>query len=197
MARKIRKQHVEYVSIKLAMLATMIGIVYFSYQLVSPVRNFVDTDIFRFKSPSINEIIVDDGAKAESVSNEPEVAVASPVQLDEVIAAPEPVISKTEPTNKSEPVNKPKAVNVSTKKVVVSPGGGIGKSGPIRYKTKIVGGKTVCDKSNDHPQKSTKNPKGHIDSECCLDPDETPNSNCYYSPAKYGKMIQKYLNSRK
>lgn len=74
-------------------------------------------------------------------------------------------------------------------------GGGVGLPGRILSNIKIVNGRRVCAKANDHPQKSTKNPKGHIDSECCLDPDETPNSLCYYPQAKYAKFIQRYLNS--
>jgi len=46
---------------------------------------------------------------------------------------------------------------------------------------KIVGGKLVCAKKNDHPRKSRNgNKKGHLDLECCLDPDEMPNPWCAY-----------------
>lgn len=81
----------------------------------------------------------------------------------------------------------------SARVVFTAAGGGIGKPGKILSKTRMVNGKNVCGKTHDHPQKSKRNPRGHIDSECCLDPDETPNSLCYYPPAKYGNLIQKYL----
>ena len=76
-------------------------------------------------------------------------------------------------------------------------GGGIGLPGPILSEIKVVNGKNVCEHKKDKPKKSKKNPKGHIDGECCLDPGETPNSLCYYPQAQYGKLIQKYLNNGK
>ncbi|MFA5872155.1 MAG: hypothetical protein WC858_05585 [Parcubacteria group bacterium] len=45
---------------------------------------------------------------------------------------------------------------------------------------KIVGGKLVCAKKNDHPKDSHNNKPGHLDLECCLDPDERPNPWCTY-----------------
>ncbi len=45
---------------------------------------------------------------------------------------------------------------------------------------KLVNGKLVCAKKNDKPKKSDKNPPGHMDMECCLDPDEVPNPWCTY-----------------
>jgi hypothetical protein len=45
---------------------------------------------------------------------------------------------------------------------------------------KVVGGKLVCAKKNDKPRKSKKNKPGHMDMECCLDPDERPNPWCIY-----------------
>jgi len=61
---------------------------------------------------------------------------------------------------------------------------------PMPYAYDKVGGKRVCNKKNDRPSKSkNNNKKGHMDMECCLDPDETPNPNCYYSPSKYGKYL--------
>lgn len=53
-----------------------------------------------------------------------------------------------------------------------------------------VGGRLVCAKKNDHPSKSDKNKRGHMDMECCLDPDEVPNPHCYYPPEKYGKYLK-------
>lgn len=48
-------------------------------------------------------------------------------------------------------------------------------------KTKNVGGKRMCAKKNDKPRKSKENHNGkHMDMECCLDPDETPNPWCTY-----------------
>lgn len=62
--------------------------------------------------------------------------------------------------------------------------------GPMPYVFKKDSmGRKVCNKKNDHPSKSDKNKKGHMDMECCLDPDEIPNPNCYYSPSKYGKYL--------
>ncbi len=47
---------------------------------------------------------------------------------------------------------------------------------------KLVNGKLVCAKKNDKPHKSEKkdHKPGHLDLECCLDPDETPNPWCTY-----------------
>jgi hypothetical protein len=46
---------------------------------------------------------------------------------------------------------------------------------------KVVNGKLVCAKKNDKPGKSKNgNKPGHLDLECCLDPDETPNPWCTY-----------------
>lgn len=45
---------------------------------------------------------------------------------------------------------------------------------------KVVGGRLVCAKKNDHPRKSKQNKPGHLDLECCLDPDERPNPWCSY-----------------
>jgi hypothetical protein len=56
-------------------------------------------------------------------------------------------------------------------------------------KVKVIGGKMVCARKNDHPSKSDKHKKKHLDMECCLDPDEYPNPNCYYSEGKYGKYL--------
>lgn len=53
----------------------------------------------------------------------------------------------------------------------------------------VVGGRRVCEKKNDKPAKSKKGKGKHMDMECCLDPDEYPNPNCYYSPEKYGKYL--------
>lgn len=50
-------------------------------------------------------------------------------------------------------------------------------------------GRKVCNRKNDHPKKSKKGKGRHMDMECCLDPDETPNPNCYYNPEKYGKYL--------
>ncbi len=50
-------------------------------------------------------------------------------------------------------------------------------------------GRRICKDENDKPRKSKKNPRGHMDMECCLDPDEVPNPHCYYPPEKYGKYL--------
>jgi hypothetical protein len=75
-------------------------------------------------------------------------------------------------------------------------GGGIGRPGAILAETRIVSGKRICLRQNDHPTRSNINPLGHVDAECCLDRDETPNSLCYYPPATYGDLVRKYLKSR-
>ncbi|NTW14237.1 MAG: hypothetical protein HGA31_04380 [Candidatus Moranbacteria bacterium] len=61
---------------------------------------------------------------------------------------------------------------------------------PFPRSYKNVGGRLVCAKKNDHPSKSNKNKQGHMDMECCLDPDEVPNPHCYYPPDKYGKYLK-------
>ena len=53
-----------------------------------------------------------------------------------------------------------------------------------------VSGRLVCAKKNDHPGYSNKGKGKHLDMECCLDPDEYPNPNCYYSSGKYGKYLK-------
>lgn len=70
---------------------------------------------------------------------------------------------------------------------------GIGLPGPIYAKTRIRNGERVCAKKHAPPEKSRQNSTGHIDTECCLDPGEIPNSNCYYPLQKYGALINKYL----
>ncbi len=49
-------------------------------------------------------------------------------------------------------------------------------------------GRLICKKKNDDPGKSNKGKGKHMDMECCLDPDEYPNPNCYY-----GSEYKKYL----
>lgn len=57
-------------------------------------------------------------------------------------------------------------------------------------KTKVgPGGKRTCAKKGDDPSRSDTHSKKHLDMECCLDPDEIPNPNCYYNPGKYGKYL--------
>lgn len=60
---------------------------------------------------------------------------------------------------------------------------------PIATTKRDAQGRMVCAKKNDHPAKSDKNKKKHLDMECCLDPDEYPNPHCYYPPSKYGKYL--------
>jgi len=59
---------------------------------------------------------------------------------------------------------------------------------PFIYKVDSAG-RRVCKTKNDKPSKSKKYNHRHMDMECCLDPDEYPNPNCYYSPSKYGKYL--------
>jgi len=64
-------------------------------------------------------------------------------------------------------------------------------SAPRPLSAKVVGGRLVCAKKNDHPGKSTHgNKPGHMDMECCLDPDETPNPWCSYSNPIYQKFLK-------
>jgi len=63
-------------------------------------------------------------------------------------------------------------------------------SGPMPVSYKKAGGRLVCAKENDHPSKSQKNKGKHLDMECCLDPDENSNPNCYYPSDKYGKYLK-------
>jgi hypothetical protein len=51
-------------------------------------------------------------------------------------------------------------------------------------------GRLTCAKKNDNPSKSNTNKKGHLDMECCLDPDEIPNPWCNYSSNKYKKLLK-------
>ncbi|MFA5986094.1 MAG: hypothetical protein WC819_01945 [Parcubacteria group bacterium] len=60
---------------------------------------------------------------------------------------------------------------------------------PAAYK-KDSAGRRVCNKKNDKPGKSNQHKSRHMDMECCLDPDEYPNPNCYYDPGKYGKYLK-------
>lgn len=61
---------------------------------------------------------------------------------------------------------------------------------PMPYIFDVKDGRRVCSRKNDHPSKSDKNKKKHLDMECCLDPDEYPNPNCYYPSGKYGKYLK-------
>lgn len=90
--------------------------------------------------------------------------------------------------------NKSGGSTVPLKKTIVF-SGAIGKPGPIFARIKKVDGKRVCARKKDIVKKSKKNFKDHVDSECCLDPDEIPNSRCYYPQQRYAKAIQKYLKS--
>ncbi len=50
---------------------------------------------------------------------------------------------------------------------------------PTGPTTMGVGGRRVCGKKNDKPQKGGT---VHVDEDCCPDYDETPNPRCYYTP---------------
>jgi hypothetical protein len=64
-------------------------------------------------------------------------------------------------------------------------------SAPRPVSAKVVGGRLVCAKKNDHPGKSQNgNKPGHMDMECCLDPDERPNPWCSYSNPIYQKYLK-------
>jgi len=62
---------------------------------------------------------------------------------------------------------------------------------PRPVSAKVVNGQLVCAKKNDKPGKSQNgNKPGHMDMECCLDPDEKPNPWCTYSAQKYQKYLK-------
>jgi hypothetical protein len=64
-------------------------------------------------------------------------------------------------------------------------------SAPRPVSAKVVGGRLVCAKKNDHPGKSQNgNKPGHMDMECCLDPDERPNPWCSYGNPIYQKYLK-------
>ncbi len=65
---------------------------------------------------------------------------------------------------------------------------------PKPHGAKKVNGKYVCAKKNDKPKKSSKNPEGHLDMECCLDPDEYPNPWCTYKPGELSVTKYRYEN---
>ncbi|OGI29636.1 MAG: hypothetical protein A2288_02415 [Candidatus Moranbacteria bacterium RIFOXYA12_FULL_44_15] len=126
-------------------------------------------------------------ATTEEALPVPDEAVPSPPKEPVELKAVAP--DETVPKSKTTAVSKPKNNNIAPSS--------IGKPARILAETKTVNGKKVCAKSNDKPKKSSKNPNGHIDTECCLDPDEIPNSNCHYPAEKYGKLIQRYLAGNK
>jgi len=110
-------------------------------------------------------------------------------------------LSETQNSGTSEKINKDnQSQSLESKpkaKSTISNFSAIGKPGKILAETKRLNGKPACAKKNDHPARSKNNPAGQIDGECCLDPDEIPNANCYYPPEKYGKLLERYLASRK
>jgi hypothetical protein len=54
---------------------------------------------------------------------------------------------------------------------------------------KKVGNKYVC-AGDDATKWSLQNPPGHLDTQCCLDPDETPNPWCSYSAENLAKVAE-------
>lgn len=79
-------------------------------------------------------------------------------------------------------------IEIKRPKVTLKPA--INAPHPYVYEVDSLGRK-VCNHKNDHPHKSDKksHKPGHMDMECCLDPDEIPNPHCYYDPKKYGKYL--------
>lgn len=51
-------------------------------------------------------------------------------------------------------------------------------------------GRKVCtqDEKDEHPGVSSKGNGIHVDEDCCIDPDEIPNLNCYYPPTDNARM---------
>ncbi len=76
-----------------------------------------------------------------------------------------------------------------TPKPVIRPAKPKASRAPMPYIYEVKNGKRVCNKKHDKPSMSEKYDKKHMDMECCLDPDEYPNPNCYYPPEKYGKYL--------
>lgn len=96
---------------------------------------------------------------APSISAEPENSTPSPKPEPPAPSKPKTAAPKTKP--KPAP-SKPK---------ITAPK-------PVSFR--VVGGKMVCAKKNDKPRKSKQHKGKHLDMECCLDPDETPNPWCTY-----------------
>lgn len=105
-------------------------------------------------------------------------------------------IRQEEEREREEAEQKEKFARQTAKKNTQPKSRRVGVPGPILSPTGNSPWGRVCKKEYDSPKKSSKNPKGHIDSQCCLDPDEIPNSRCYYPPEIYGKLIEKYLNKK-
>ncbi|EKD58345.1 MAG: hypothetical protein ACD_56C00146G0004 [uncultured bacterium] len=119
------------------------------------------------------------------------------IKNDESIVEPEKESAKEVVSENLSPSENSQIAKTVVKKPAPKKPATIGLPGPILSDVRIVNGRNVCEHENDKPKKSKKTSKVHIDGECCLDPDEIPNSNCYYPQDKYGKLIQKYLNSQK
>jgi hypothetical protein len=95
-----------------------------------------------------------------------------------------PVVNKPEDVSEQKASAGPRPLPAKTVKAVRP-----AISAPYPNSYKKVDGRLVCAKKNDHPEKSKKNKKKHMDMECCLDPDEAPNPHCYYPTKKYGKYL--------
>lgn len=54
------------------------------------------------------------------------------------------------------------------------------------------GGHKVCtqDYKDEHPGVSGKDKGVHVDEDCCIDPDEIPNLNCYYPQTDVSRMVK-------
>jgi hypothetical protein len=103
----------------------------------------------------------------------------------ESLAAPEQPTIKPEITKEETIKPLPKTSAAKTPKKIIS--------APLPYIfKKNANGQLVCSSKNDKPHKSTRGKGIHMDMECCLDPDETPNPHCYYPPTKYGKLLKKF-----
>ncbi|HCO99810.1 MAG TPA: hypothetical protein DIT56_04360 [Candidatus Moranbacteria bacterium] len=107
-----------------------------------------------------------------------------------ITPVPPPTIASPEKTIPKKDIPKPKE-NINTKKITPAPPSIKKAPEPYIFK-RNADGKKVCNHKNDKPQKSDKGKKKHMDMECCLDPDETPNPNCYYPSSKYGKLLKKF-----
>lgn len=165
-----------------------------------PVSTSEAEDLFSIINKELVLPLENDAARSGAFASGNNEKVNSEIIKPEVTAGPsvsETISPRIENPKSSSPANTSKSIKAPAHKSTSSMAG-IGLPGSIFAEIKAINGRRVClDMKHDNPSKSGSNKKGHIDTECCLDPDETPNSLCYYPPEKYGKLIQAYLNKKK
>ena len=105
----------------------------------------------------------------------------TPSDLEQDVNKNFPEYKKVVGSLKMIPVVRPKAVVPAKPRITA----------PRPVSAKVVVGRLACAKKNDKPGKSQNgNKPGHMDMECCLDPDETPNPWCDYTSSKYQKYLK-------